>query len=266
MEYWVLFVIGIVITVGTRIAIYFMTYYDEDIDECNKISRILIHIFVAICINLVGGIIVGKWIGVIDFSEVKGFLAWAGVIFGICFPVVLTYIVGSLIMNFDAFNEKSNICFIIIYIISVIFWSISICNYNANIETNTEKNIINTKYERQLLYFCNVPVQKVSGNVKGSSTLGFGNVDGKVTTKDELTYWYLNEHGDGMYDTALTDNSIIDFIEEEDNIEPYVEIIEYCDKKITENHNNGKISIEKNNLWTQYVFHLPKSIMQYNLN
>ena len=267
MEYWILFTIGVVITIGTRIAIYFMTYYDDDIDECNLISRILIHIFVAICISLVGGIIVGKWIGILQLSEISGFLDWLlTIVFAIFLPVGLTYIVGSWIMKFDAFNDRSVICFIIIYVISVVGWSISICNYNSNIEVSTEKAIINTKQERQLLYFCNVPVQKVSGNIKGRSMLGTGKVKGDVITTDELTYWYLNENGDGISDTALSANSVIDFIEEGEDVNPYVEIIEYCDKKTTTNNNNGQVSIEKNNLWTKYVFHLPKDIMEYNLN
>lgn len=265
MEFWVLFAIGMVITIGTRIAIYYITDYD-DIDEYNIIVKILLHIFVSICVSLVGGILVGKWIGMIDFSEVKSFWEWAIIIpFFICLPVCLTYFVGSWIMNFEAFNCHSVICFVLVYIISVVGWSISISNYNRNIERNTE-NIINEKQERKLLYFCNVPVQKVSGNVKGSSTLGIGKVDGKVTTADELTYWYLNNDGNGISDTALTANSIIDFIEEGENISPYVELIEYCDKTTTINHNNGKISVEKKNIWTKYIFHFPKTIMQYNLN
>jgi len=266
MEYWVLFAIGMVVTIGTRIAIYFMTYYTDDIDECNKIPRIIIHICVAICISLVGGIIVGKWIGILNLAEAKGFFSWLFIIiFCICIPVVLTYVVGSWIMNFDVFNEKSNLLFIIIYIISVVGWSLSICNYNSNIETNTE-TVANVKSERQLLYFCNVPVQKVSGNIKGHSTLGTGSIKGNVTTTDELTYWYLNDNGDGLSDTALIANSVIDFIEDGEDVNPYLEIIEYCDKKTTINNNNGKVTVEKSNLRTQYIFHLPKSIMQYNLN
>lgn len=265
MEYWILFAIGVVITIGTRIAIYYITDY-YDIDDCNLIVKILIHVFVSVCVCLVGGILVGKWIGMIAFSEVKSFWDWAIIIpLFICVPACLTYFVGSWIMKFESFNHLSIVCFVIIYIVSVVGWSISIYKYNSNIETNTE-NVVNARCERQLLYFCNVPVQKVSGNVKGISTLGFGKIDGKVSTTDELTYWYLNNDGNGLSDTALTANSIIDFIEEGENISPYVEVIEYCDKTTTINHNNGKTSIEKNNLWTKYIFHLPKTIMQYNLN
>lgn len=266
MEYWVLFAIGIVIAIGTRIAIYFITDYNECIDGCNKITRIIIHILVAISIVLVGGIIVGKWIGTIRFSEINGFLDWLiTIVFGICVPMILTYVVGSWIMNFEAFSEVSVFLFIVIYIVAALGLSILIGKYNSNIDITTE-TIINTKQERQLLYFCNVPVQKVSGNVRGHSTLGTGRVKGDITTTDELTYWYLNETGEGMSDTALTANSLIDFIEDGEDVDPYVEIIEYCDKKTTKNNNNGKVSIEKNNSWTQYVFHLPKDIMQYNLN
>lgn len=266
MEYWGLFIIGVFITIGARIGIYFMTYCDDDIDDCNLIPRVLIHGLVAICVSLVGGILVGKWIGVINFSTIKSIWEWAVVIIlGIGLPVFLTYIVGSFIMKFEAFNGVSNVCFLIIYVISVIGWSIAICNYNSNIEINTE-TVAKTKYERQLLYFCNVPVQKVSGNVKGISTLGTGRVKGSVTTTDELTYWYLNDNGDGLSGTALTANSIINFIEDGEDINPYVEIIEHYDEITTTNNNNGITSTEKKNSWIQYVFHLPKDIMQYNLN
>lgn len=89
------------------------------------------------------------------------------------------------------------IIFIIVFIFSIIGCSFPICKYNLNIEKTTI-TILESTEGRQLLYFCNIPVQEISGGVSGSFHFGSGNVSGDIATSDKLPYWYLNENGDGI--------------------------------------------------------------------
>ena len=120
------------------------------------------------------------------------------------------------------------------------------------------------KQERQLLYFCNIPVQEISGTISGSSFVGTGSVSGEITTTENLPYWYLNQKGEGVYDSVSAKSSKIVFIE--DNKLPYVEIISYATQTITINHRNGTEKIATDKTWTEHVFYLPKEIRQYKLN
>ncbi len=128
------------------------------------------------------------------------------------------------------------IIFIIVFIFSIIGWSFPIYKYNLNIEKIT-LIILESTEERQLLYFCNIPVQETSGGVSGSFHSGSGNVFGDIATSDKLPYWYLNENGDGNFDYALPTSSKLIFID--DIQSPYVEIFTYSTQKISKNHNNG---------------------------
>ena len=96
----------------------------------------------------------------------------------------------------------------------------------------------------------------------------FKTYSGKITTTDTLPYWYLNEKGNGTYDSAPTKNSEIIFIENGES--PYLEIIHYSSQKVKIDHNNNDT---KSNIFNsektsskKYNFYLPKDIMQYNLN
>ena len=62
-----------------------------------------------------------------------------------------------------------------------------------------------------------IPVQNTSGTISRSR--------GTIQTTDNLTYWYLNENGEGTFDSALAENSNIVFLEESQS--PYVEIVVY---------------------------------------
>lgn len=271
MIFWILWVIGIVITIITRLLIeaslrpfkeYMFGKYVET--TCTKVSKlgtkakILLHLLVTVCIVLVGGIAVAKFAGV--FYEAP---FWAQMAIGTV-PAILTYTVGNLILRLDYFDDKrSQIFFVAVFIISIIGWTMLINNYNRNIEMVTETTVEQTE-TRELLYFCNVPVQEITGEVSGSSTLFAGNVSGSVDTTHELTYWYIGENERGLFDTAEANSSELEPIKEGET--SYLEINSYyeCKKKV--DHNTGAESIWEEKRWKKYVFHLPETIMQHSLN
>lgn len=266
MDYfWKLWWIGIAITIATKIAITYLSwYYFNELEKSKKSTQILMHLLVIICINLVGGIAVAKFLG---FLVACGNGFW-DCILGAIIPAVLTFIVGFFVLELYRFNRiTSLICFIVVFIFSIIGWTIPISQhsieYYQNIETTTETIVVQDQ-KRQLLYFCNIPVQEISGSVSGSSSFGFGSVSGKISTSNELTYWYANENGEGKYDSALASNSTIVFIEDGEN--PYVEIITYRNQTQTINHNNGEESTKINDEWSKYIFYLPEAVMQYPLD
>mgnify|MGYP003421317054 CR=1 FL=1 len=43
--------------------------------------------------------------------------------------------------------------------------------------------------QHELIYFNNIPVQKVSGSVFGKFNFGSGNVSGQISTTDEISYF-----------------------------------------------------------------------------
>lgn len=284
MEFWVLWFIGIVITIGTRIAINKLTscpYYYGKYHSCeenpycsryyyiesnSKRTQIIIYVFVIICIILVGGIANGKWLGYfssecfLEFGEYPDI--WGYIIAGIL-PCIITYVIiypGLGLYHFS--NKISKIIFIVVFMISIIGWTILICNYNRNIET-VKGTTITSIQERKLLYFCNIPVQEVSGEISGSSIVGSGSISGSISTSNELSYWYANENNEGEYDSVEASSSKIVFITEEEN--PYLEIITYRTYTKTINHNNGREDTETDKVWEEYIFYLPEAIMQYSL-
>lgn len=261
--FWILWWIGIAITITTRITINHLTCHGyKDIEKLRKSTQILIHLLVIISIILVGGITVPKFLGI--FNPIL-FLEY--IVFAII-PAFIVYLVEFTVLGLkDVFYRWSYLCFIVVFIVSVIGWTIPIgtsnIEYNKNIEKNTETIVLQSQ-ERQLLYFCNIPVQEISGSVSGSSSFGFGSVSGKISTSDELPYWYANENGEGKYDSAPASISTIVFIENGEK--PYVQIITYRNQTKTTNHNNGQESTETNSEWTKYTFYLPEAVMQYPLN
>lgn len=279
MEFWVLWFIGIVIAIGTRLAINKLTgvyqycagnpysnkyYY---IESRSKHTQIIMNVFVIICIILVGGIANGKWLGYfsseyfLDFGEYPDI--WGYIIAGIL-PCIITYVIIYLGLGLYHFSNKiSKIIFIVVFMISIIGWTILICNYNRNIET-VKGTTITSIQERKLLYFCNIPVQEVSGEISGSSIIGSGSISGSISTSNELSYWYANENNEGEYDSVEASSSKIVFITEEEK--PYLEIITYRTYTKTINHNNGREDTETDKVWKEYIFYLPEAIMQYSLD
>ena len=258
MIFWILWIIGIVITIITKCLIKKSINKNEYRRKEKLINELgLLHLLVAVCIILVGGIAVAKFVGM--WYEAS---FWRQILIGII-PALLTYAVGYKILGLKYFdNDRSQFGFVLVFIISILGWTILINNYNRNIEDVTEV-IVEQTQERKLLYFCNVPVQEITGEVNGSSSILGGHISGNIDTTHELTYWYMNEAGKGIFDTAPANSSEIEFFEEGT---PYVEILNYYQcKKIVDNNIDSE-RVYKEDRWTQYVFHLPKTIMQYTLD
>lgn len=265
MDSGVFGLIGFVIVIVTRIAINMLKRKD-DVYNNNKIVQIVINLLVFTCIVFAGDI-AATWIfGAVDMSysttEDIIFIIFIALFQIFCAVIIYCAFFGILgLYHFD--KPLLHICFVVVFVLSIIGWSIPICNYNRNIEKTTEI-IVEQIQERPLLYFCNIPVQEISGTISGSSFIGTGSVSGEITTTGNLPYWYLNQNGEGIYDSVSTTSSKIVFIE--DNKSPYVEIISYTTQTITINNNNGTKKRVTDKTWTEYIFHLPKAIMQYKLN
>lgn len=222
-------------------------------------TKMLLYLLIIVCIILVGGITVAQILSFINetFFFVK-------ILIGIISAAII-YIVEYWILESYVFKDiRSQLFFLFVFIISIFCWTTLINNYNQNIEERTEVSVEQTQ-ERQLLYFCNVPVQEITGRVNGSFyvTLG-GNISGSIDTTHELTYWYVSENSEVLFDKAPANYSVIKFLEEGET--PYVELLYYCQCKKIINHNIDLETVCQENRWTKYIFHLPETIMQYTLD
>ena len=269
MEYWGLFLLGVVITIYTSIEnrTYFESLYVQEdqifdyekIKDENPVIVLILAILSMICICLVGGILVAKFLA---YGEVP--MPIGGYILAALIPAVLTYACGYKIMGLRHFEDNSiQIMFVIVFIASIIGWTISITNYNRNIETYSE-TVIASEENRQLISFCNIPVQKISGQISGSISLGSGDISGNISTASELPYWYETSDGTSKYASVPASSSQIVFIE--DGESPYVKVYSWCSQTVTINHNNGKESVDVVSSWQEYLFYLPKEITQYSLD
>ena len=126
--FWKLWWIGIAITIATRITINHLTCDGYTfIDELKKSTQILMHLLVIICINLVGGIAVAKFLGIFAGSDI-GVL---GYILAAIIPAILTYLVGFNVLGLNHFdNFGTQLCFLVVFIVSIIGWTIPISKYN----------------------------------------------------------------------------------------------------------------------------------------
>lgn len=258
MEFWYLWLIGWGLVIVTRIAINIFVK-NRGLYKDNKAVRVIINMLVSVCIIIVGGILVGEIIGSYGCEDKIGILDVGAMIIVGLVVAVITFIVGYFILGLKHLeNDSADALFIVIFIISIIAWSITIWGYNQNIEKTTETNI-QSQEERELIYFCNIPVQEISGGISGSRHQFSGN----ISTDENLPYWYLNEKGQGVYDSASTEKSKLIFIE--DGETPYVEVFHYCSKTFSVNNNNNSKEQVSSKEWNEYCFYVPKSIMEQEL-
>ena len=243
MIFWILWIIGIIITIITKCSLNKSMKKNNGrnkkcISELEQKTKIRLYLLVVVCIILVGGIAVAKFVGL--FYEIP---FWGQILIGII-PALLTYSVGDMILSLGDFDDnRSKFFFVLVFIISILGWTILINNYNRNTEYVTKVIVESTK-ERKLLYFCNVPVQEITGEIEG---LG-GWISGSTDTTHELTYWYVNKKGKGIFDTAPANSSEIEFLEEGT---PYVEILNYCKYKKRVDHNIDSEMTYEENRWTK---------------
>lgn len=254
---WIVWVVGLVFSLWLGYEIR---------NEKTKITDGQFLVLITLSIIVVGGIIVGKFAGM--FFDAPGnskntMVDYILIIILTMIGMYITYMIGYTVLSLEDFDKLwQQIYFVVIFIVSVIGWTVFISGYNKNVEV-VEQNVVASTEDRNLVYFCNVPVQSISGEISGSSILGTGGVSGSITTSDELSYWYTNENGDAFYDSANAQSSKIVFIGDDEK--PYISIIGYETHRTTVDHNVNKERVETTGSWTQYVFYLPESIMQYNL-
>lgn len=196
---WI-FVIGTIILLRKVNADLDLNHERNYLDEKPLKVKFLMFVLMGISIVLVGGIINGIWIGSVfkPSSEEPLLLNILLVILFWGFPAILTYVVGFCVCGL--FHIKSKLVhaiFIFILIISIVCWTIPVMKYNENIEIKEQTSISSTA-EYDLYYFCNIPVQEISGNVNGSLIFGTGNVSGAISSADKLPYWYDNGNGEGL--------------------------------------------------------------------
>ena len=256
MELWGILFVAIAIIV-TRIAVTICQGYTY-IYEDYKIARIIINTLLILFMILLGGIPIGHFLGTRFVSFFLTPMTIEDLIVRIVVWVVTVlisiavYVGYHFILGLYHFSERyrwlQNI-FRIVYVVSIIGWSIIVYQYHSNIETTTQ-TILQSTEKRNLLSFCNIPVQNISGRIY-------------IDTTDNLPYWYLDENGEGAFDSSPATNSNIVFLE--DNQSPYVEIMVYSTQTIEKNHNNGTEKTTTDHTWAEYTFYLPKTIMQYNL-
>ena len=261
MGLWKIWLAGLAITIVTSILIH----------KKVKIHRIFVDILVATSIAVVGGIAEGWWFSTL--LTMKYVVGTIGKIIGIILLsiiiAVLIWIVGAPTLGIFKKNQFRTFeigIFILVFIIASVCWAQPFINYNNNIEDINETVVVGEQ-ENQLLYFCNIPVQQVSGSISGDVSGSIlwvdGEISGSISTSGELPYWYLNGNGEGKYNSVPTDSSKIRFIEE--NEKPYVEVITYRKQTRTVNHNNGEETTVTQSEWKEYIFYLPQAIMQYPL-
>lgn len=257
MIFLIFWIIGIIITIITTCFLTKIKNTTRFLSDLEQKTLIQLHLLVLVCIILVIGIPVAKFV-----SMFCGEPLWVQILVGIL-PAGIAYEFLSIILELDEFEDKrSHFCFVLVSIISILGWTILINNYNRNIEEET-KVIVKQTQERELLYFCNVPVQEITGEIHGSSSFSGGNISGSIDTTHELTYWYVNESGKGLFDTAPANYSEIEFFEEGT---PYVKILSYYKYTKIIDHNIESERKYEEKMWKHYVFHIPKTIMQYTTN
>ena len=111
MIFWRFWVVGIIITAITRKLLE--GYYEKpSVEQRETKERILLYILALVCIILVGGIAVAKFVGML-----WQFPFWEQMIIGIV-PALLTYGVGFYVLGLFNFEDiRSHCCFIIVFII-----------------------------------------------------------------------------------------------------------------------------------------------------
>lgn len=262
--YWSLFAAGWVLVVITRIILAAVdSESGEEIQDKSVCYQIITITLMCICIVLVGGIANALWVGTFISKENSVGVNIGGAIFIDLLPAALTYLVGYFVLGLYKENRFwIHTIFVVTFVVSIVFWSIPIGNYNSNIEYKEETGISTTQ-EYELYYFCNIPVQQVSGSVSGTTIFGTGGVSGSISTSEQLPYWYDDGSGKALYNSVSADNSEIVFIEDGEN--PFIRIVTHYKKEIKVDNNVGEQTVRKEDTWTTYEFYLPKQVMQYNI-
>ena len=263
MGLWKIWLIGLAITIVTSILIH----------KKAKIHKFFVDTLVVADIALVGGIAEG-WVIAFFFTAPYAANDTPELLISIAVVVCLAtsasiWLVGAPVLGIFKKNQFRTFeigIFILAFIIASLCWAQPFINYNNNFEDINETVVVNQQ-KKQILNFNNIPLSKVSGsisgNVSGSILHVDGEISGSITTEEEVSYVYVNDDGDGKYDSAPTKSSTLRFVEK--NEKYYVEVLTYRKQRRTVNHNNGQETVVVENEWKEYIFYLPQEIMQYSL-
>lgn len=226
------------------------------------IYLIVLHLFVMFCISTVGGITDAKWITSIpiwetveDFTLFDYFISVMVSALLYVLPMFLTFVVGYLVMGLIKFEfDISHTIFFLTFLVSVFGWCHYLNDYNVNIEYVIEES--QETYERELVFFYDIPMQEISESTLETS----GQNSGYVFTVDEVPYVYLNEEGNGVWDFVPAEDSEIVFITEKGA--PKLVIVTNISKEIKIDHNTDETSVVKEDYWNKYYFYLPRTLIQ----
>ena len=226
------------------------------------IYLIVLHLFVMFCISTVGGITDAKWImsipiweAVEDFTLFDYFMSVMVSALLYVLPMFLTFVVGYLVMGLIKFElDISHTIFFLTFLVSVFGWCHYLNDYNVNIEYVIEES--QETYERELVFFYDIPMQEISESTLETSVQN----SGYVFTMDEVPYVYLNEEGNGVWDFVPAEDSEIVFITEKGS--PKLVIVTNISKEIKIDHNTEETSVVKENYWNRYYFYLPRTLIQ----
>lgn len=226
------------------------------------IYLLILHLLVMFCISTVGGITDAQWITSVPiWSNCEGYTTIEYVLNVMAslllyvLPMFLTFVVGYFVMGLVKFEwDYSHLIFFLTFVISVFGWCSYINDYNTNIEYTTE--VTQETEERELVFFYEIPMQEVSGSISGSSK----SISGEIFTVDTVPYVYLNENGNGEWDSAPAEDSEIIFITEAEK--PKIVIVTNISKEIKTDHNDGSSSVTDESYWTQYYFYLPRNVIE----
>lgn len=230
------------------------------------ITIISLHLSVMFCIATVGGIIDAFWMAPLwfglkraEFIGIEYIAVLAGCLLFFVLPAFLTYVVGYWIMGLCRYTKKySQLIFVVTFLVSIIFF----CNYIGKCDANVEITIETEQVteERELIFFHEIPLQDISGELQGNFTRGNGEVSGEIFSKDTVTYLYFNEEGKGEWDFAPVENADITFITEQDT--PKVVVVTNISKEIRKDSNTGKTEVLTENTSYEYHFYLPRILIQ----
>lgn len=257
--YGILLGIGVVISIITSLSISSVITPDDMHIESNTKNKSTI-----IFLNVITSISIVLTLGIINAECICSYLMeknMATIIVPIILIPVFSFSFWFFVKLYSFSRKASQVWFIVVLIISTYGWTNYRYNYKINYERNIEtinETIITSEQERRILSFHSIPTQEVIGGYNKS----FLSNEFFIATNDTITFWYVNENGEGICDSVPIQSAKIVFLEDDQKY-PYLHSCKYCSYTKTINHNNGKEETIINNEWEEHIFYLPKDSVQY---
>ena len=147
MELWKIWLIGIVITIITRIAVT-LIYGENKQAYVGEFKEVMVQLFVIICIVVEFGMPIGELLGILfDFTHsIDLLLAFLS--------AIAAYLIAFLVLGLYNIKYKlMQIFYVLAFSLSVIAFTGQIVDYQRNVEEIPQKVLEESKTEN-LLYFC----------------------------------------------------------------------------------------------------------------